>query len=237
MFLWYNYSCNNLINSDRSGAINTLRPDTKKERFLMLPHDTTLTKRCTKCGETKPTECFSRRADRPIGLQSQCKACQNAYRDANRDRRAEIYSAWSAANRERIAETKRTYRAANREHIEEYRRSWRDANSERDAETNRAWRKANPEAQKSKNLRRRARVANAEGTHNAADIQAQYKRQKAHCFYCEAKLGKSYHVDHIVPLSRGGSNWPDNIVCACASCNTSKGDKLLHEWERGGMLL
>lgn len=47
------------------------------------------------------------------------------------------------------------------------------------------------------------------------------------CAYCPA-LAK--HLDHVVPLSRGGTDTEDNIVPACAPCNLSKGAKTLAEW-------
>lgn len=36
---------------------------------------------------------------------------------------------------------------------------------------------------------------------------------------------KSLHVDHIVPLSRGGTNDTDNLQALCAKCNLIKGNK------------
>ena len=36
-------------------------------------------KRCTKCGDEKPLEAFSKRHDTKDGLQHKCKACTNAY--------------------------------------------------------------------------------------------------------------------------------------------------------------
>lgn len=40
------------------------------------------------------------------------------------------------------------------------------------------------------------------------------------CHYC----GEEGHtVDHIVPRANGGKNTPDNLVCACSSCNKAKG--------------
>lgn len=83
---------------------------------------------------------------------------------------------------------------------------------------------------------RRARKNAAPGRHTVEDIRNQFDRQKGKCYWCNSKLAK-YHVDHIVPLSRGGSNWPDNIVIACPTCNCSKHAKLPHEWKNGGRLL
>jgi len=38
------------------------------------------------------------------------------------------------------------------------------------------------------------------------------------------------NVDHVIQLSRGGSNWPTNLRPACSACNTQKGPKTLREW-------
>jgi len=80
----------------------------------------------------------------------------------------------------------------------------------------------------------------APGSHTIEDVKRQYDRQKGKCYYCGKKLGtgkNAYHVDHIIPLSRGGSNDISNLVIACPQCNVSKQDKLLHEWLEGGRLL
>lgn len=37
-------------------------------------------------------------------------------------------------------------------------------------------------------------------------------------------------IDHIVPLSRGGTHDRSNLQCLCKSCNSSKGAKLMSEW-------
>ena len=49
------------------------------------------------------------------------------------------------------------------------------------------------------------------------------------CVYCDAE-GDDLHVDHIVPVSRGGSNHIENLAPACPRCNVSKGGRLPHEW-------
>jgi len=49
------------------------------------------------------------------------------------------------------------------------------------------------------------------------------------CAYCR-RNGGALHRDHVVPLSRGGFDTPQNVVPSCASCNLSKGDRDVREW-------
>lgn len=51
------------------------------------------------------------------------------------------------------------------------------------------------------------------------------------CAYC-GKPVADMHMDHVIPLSRGGAHSIGNVVPACAPCNLSKGAKLLVEWKR-----
>lgn len=52
------------------------------------------------------------------------------------------------------------------------------------------------------------------------------------CAYCGASPRKNEHLtkDHMIPVSLGGATTPDNIVPACAKCNSSKGNHELKEW-------
>lgn len=51
------------------------------------------------------------------------------------------------------------------------------------------------------------------------------------CVYCNADLNECVvHVDHIVPLSRGGTNDIDNLALACDRCNCSKAARTPEEW-------
>lgn len=49
------------------------------------------------------------------------------------------------------------------------------------------------------------------------------------CTYCGTGQGP-FHVDHIHPVSRGGTDDPENLCCSCAPCNLSKSDKTVSEW-------
>jgi len=48
------------------------------------------------------------------------------------------------------------------------------------------------------------------------------------CIYCGAK--RELTVEHMIPLSRGGPDHPDNAVWVCSRCNSSKGSKRLYEF-------
>jgi len=54
-----------------------------------------------------------------------------------------------------------------------------------------------------------------------------YKRDNNKCQYCGAT--KKLTIDHIIPKSKGGTDDWDNLVVACSSCNTKKGNKLLEQ--------
>jgi 5-methylcytosine-specific restriction endonuclease McrA len=47
------------------------------------------------------------------------------------------------------------------------------------------------------------------------------------CVYCGAPAD---HIDHVRPLHRGGWEHESNLVPACGRCNSSKGHRLLTEW-------
>jgi len=49
------------------------------------------------------------------------------------------------------------------------------------------------------------------------------------CGYC-GTTEPPFDIDHIIPISRGGCNTKQNLICACAKCNRSKGAKTPKEW-------
>lgn len=93
------------------------------------------------------------------------------------------------------------------------------------------WRKNNPEARKSICHSYRARERNSEGRYTSQYIDKLLSKQNNRCIGCRISFNLiKYTVDHIKPLSRGGSNWPDNIQLLCGPCNDSKGVKFMCEW-------
>lgn len=84
----------------------------------------------------------------------------------------------------------------------------------------------NKEYYKRKRLERRARKANAEGTHTKDEVEQVRVVQGNLCVYCGVSLVHAgTHEDHYMPLSKGGSDYIENIQLLCPSCNLSKGPK------------
>lgn len=157
----------------------------------------------------------------------------NFERDAERKRQRT--KEWREANPERAKEGKHNAYIKNRDHYKAKADKWRKENYDRYMETSRARLAANPAIWKVAKSKRRALKRLVGGTYSRDDLHMLYNEQEGRCAYCGITLFWSIkgdiHVDHVIPLSRGGSNSPDNLALACQRCNCSKKEKLISEWE------
>ena len=128
------------------------------------------------------------------------------------------YHANPGPTRARVKE----WRERHPDRVLELRQAWYEVNKPIVVQRVTDWNAAHPEAKLVRCRNYRARVNGAEGSHTAADISALFDAQGGACVYCKRQLGAGYHVDHIHPLSRGGSNWPTNLQLLCARCNNNK---------------
>ena len=171
---------------------------------------TEATKFCSRCGETKPLGEFHQNRSTRDGLQCACKPCRNAagavWRGLNAELHREINAAWDAANmgRKRAGE-----------------RAWRKANLSKE-------RLADAE----RRHRRRARKRGA--TVGVIDPTALWAACGGTCGLCGVSIDValawpdpgSKSIDHILPLSKGGSHSQENVQWAHLVCNTRKGNRL-----------
>jgi len=206
---------------------------------------------CTKCGLHLPEDRkhFYAEKRKRNGLSSWCKDCviaaamdhwrQNRERGiatqkrryvARRAEFVEKQAAYNTAHAEQIRDAARARRAADPDGCREAARQYRLEHKDRRRSYMQAYHSSHREDSRARAHRRRAHLLAAPGDHIAADVAAQYLRQHGRCYWCGQKVAQAYHVDHIVPLVRGGGNGPENLVIACPHCNASKHDKLPHEW-------
>jgi len=84
-------------------------------------------------------------------------------------------------------------------------------------------------ARKRDRVTRRAREAGSPGTFTWCEVITIFRSLGRQCAYCRA-VPDEIEPDHVVPLSKGGSNSITNIVPSCPMCNRDKRDLLLDEW-------
>lgn len=179
------------------------------------------TKQCTKCNQTKELTEFSKRKPSKDGLGYKCKACKKQYHQDNA---------------EHISAQRKQYYQANKEHKAEYMKQYNIDNAVHRAEYNKQYYQT-PQGKavmKAGSQNRRTQKLQNGGTHTGKQILALFNQQSGVCPYCKAKLHKSgknkYHIDHVMPLSKGGNNDISNIQLLCAKCNLTKSNKLPEEF-------
>lgn len=208
-------------------------------------------KRCTKCGKAKPKSEFCRNKRMQDGLQGHCKDCNRQYRSENAEKKRAYARQWRAQNVEKLRAYERKYRAKNADTQRAYHRQYYKQNVDKKRAYALQYRSENAEKlrayhhqylntdhgkliNRASGQRYRARKLNATGTHTAHDIEAVKlaqtdKRGRLICAWCHKPITGEYHVDHWIPLSKGGANDADNLRIMHATCNQSKRDKLPHE--------
>lgn len=194
---------------------------------------------CSKCGASRDMVEF--------GPGNRCKECIRAHdrergktRVRNQEKAREYAKAYRAREGvlEKSREVCRQWRLKQppgyqkgrpRSGRAEESRAWRAAHPEKERAAQRRYQDSHPHIARAKGHRRRSLIIGAQGDHDATDIARQFSSQDGLCFYCATPLVR-FDLDHKTPLSRGGTNSPENLVCACRWCNRSKGAKTAEEF-------
>lgn len=170
-----------------------------------------MTKICNTCDIEKDETDFHKAKNTKDGYSGKCKECAKT---ASRR--------WRANNRERHREYTREYNKLHNENYKAYQKQYRKENKKRLREVRKLWEiKTRQKRLADKRADSRKRYL---GRNNACYDYAQIIKHDP-CSYCNAP--PISFIDHIIPLSKGGRNIPENLTAACLSCNSSKRDKSL----------
>lgn len=175
------------------------------------------------------------------------------YRRKNSERLNAYWKAWKRAHKDSVRQTTRKRYAQNRTvrlkqiaiYKSENRTSVKLRSKRYDAQphrrlvrrdSTRRWRLANPEKLRAQAIRRRARRRGGviDGDPRSVNrVVAQCQRCKTFvCYYCGFQFKrKDLHIDHIVPLSKGGEHSVKNICRSCSDCNLKKRDTAVSDLE------
>jgi hypothetical protein len=139
-----------------------------------------------------------------------------AYKEANKEKR----KAWEEANKEKRKAQRKARYEANKEKIKVQAKAWYEVNKEKRKE----YKQANKEKINVTNANRRALKFRATIYLTATDkkeIENLYKLAQDKT----KETGFGWHVDHIIPLTKGGLHKPTNLQVVPASWNLAKGNK------------
>tara|TARA_R110001606_G_scaffold350278_1_gene500397 strand:+ start:333 stop:851 length:519 start_codon:yes stop_codon:yes gene_type:complete len=169
------------------------------------------------CNQIKPIADFRKTLQAQRGHHSKCKCCE---RQLSRE--------WYANNLEKARAISNAWIKANPKKQSVSQKAWVKNNPDKVASALKTWRDSNPEAVRNASAKRRALKLN-NGTFRVTAKELR-RMLAAGCSYCDAL---AEHIDHIVPISHGGTHSIGNLTGACASCNLSKGAKFITEWKKG----
>lgn len=158
-------------------------------------------KTCYVCGEAKPLDEFGNNRAKKDGKTEECKPCKR-----------EQTRAWKQRNKDKVREYQREYMAENRDRV----LAWKKASRERNPDTARQWWEDNKDRKRQYNLNRRGYNADPR-------LSIHHLEFHGACLKCGST--ENLEIDHVVPLSLGGSNEQSNWQVLCKSCNCSKGNR------------
>lgn len=194
-------------------------------------------KRCVKCEEEKSIEEFYKNKATQDGLQAQCKSCRKKYREKNRDKEAERKKKYREKNRDKVLEIQKKYREKNRDKVAEHNKKYREKNRDKVAEIQKKYREENPLKTRAHTHKRRA--LKLETTIEPIDLNLVWDDSFGICFLCETPMDQQYtypdprlpSLEHVIPLSRGGTHTYDNLTYTHLQCNNRKLASLIEEMQ------
>jgi 5-methylcytosine-specific restriction endonuclease McrA len=197
---------------------------------------------CRGCGVQKSLAEFYKHPRMADGHLNKCKVCVSARVRENRRERLEQYDLYekTRANLPNRVGARRKYQEEHKEEISEYKKGWAADHEEKVAASKLAyyerereeviarskkWAESNPEKvrQAKANNRRKRRAARhaSPGIFTAEEFEALCESYGNRCLAC-GETKAALEADHVVPLTKGGSDSISNIQPLCGSCNRKK---------------
>jgi len=164
----------------------------------------TQTKICSKCKTEKELSFFSNAKTGKYGKRAYCKNCAKV-----------LKTMWDNKNRDKISTQCK---------------DWKKNNKQRQEQHNIKYQCSIKGIINKKNMRQRRRSLTKQG--DVTNIQLLELQQNAKvCYWCKCLLKNvKVHIDHYVPLSKGGLHTLSNLVVSCSKCNLSKEAKLPNDF-------
>lgn len=193
-----------------------------------------LVRRCKPCDNKRGKEAAARD---PEGTSEK----RRAYRQANLEKLRAGERASKERHRDAVNQRQNARRAANLDAARSQGRVTYQRRKDTQLAAMKEWRRRNPdyeaqrrlerpELHRAKNHNRRARLKAAEGSFTPEQWRQKLAQYAGRCHWCGGVITGPVHVEHVIPLARGGTNFISNVVPSCASCNAAKGTKLPHEF-------
>lgn len=168
------------------------------------------------------------------------KIWDKKYREGNKKKRAEYDKSYRESNLEEYKAKRRAYYKANKDLIYKKVKEYQNNNMDKVIEWKKAYARRNPEVGRQAKRRRRAKEKSVPfEKYTTEEVLALYG---TNCFICSKPInlnaprqcGKpgwrhALHIDHLIPISRGGSDTLDNVRPTHGECNIHKSMKLLEE--------
>lgn len=172
-------------------------------------------KTCIECNRTDP-ECGFRHGN-------QCRDCINRI---GRERRKLVQDS--------IRATKSEYYQRNRMDMLAQQAKYRDQNRTKCRARSLAYAANHKPQRAAASANRHARKLAASVGSDRAAVASFYLHSRTaislHCYWCGKNTRRGHrHVDHVMPLSKGGVHSVANLAISCPKCNESKKDKLPQE--------
>ena len=168
------------------------------------------------------------------------------YREQNSNKRALQARGWRENNEEKVREYEMRYKAENVDMIRERGRLYYGANRDAEIQNGREYRKNNPEkvaaSQRdyaknnpdkihAKSAKRRAVFKNA--FVETVSREKVFERDGGVCGICGQKIDLDFvaphplslSLDHVIPLTKGGTHTYGNVQVAHYGCNSRKGNR------------